>query len=347
MPDYFIYMLSEDDLTVANTNGGNGLDGQSQGSGVHIVGATITVNSANWLAIGINDDDTTFDDNDSGQTTDAPLTLVTNDPNPGDTETFPAGTVVEAEYQLQATGSDGLQYTVIAFNFATGSPGYGTIEGISIIGPQGRFPPPGTTLTIDQALEGPTSAEAASYATPICFGPGTRIAVPGGTRAVEDLKVGDLVRTKEGGAEPIHWIGQRSFPAVGAFAPVVFAPGAIGNRRELRLSQQHRVRVTGWQAQLYFASDCVWVPAKHFLNRPDVTLATGGEITYTHLLLDGHRTLIAEGVEAESLHPGDVAMETLAPEARAELLAIFPELADLEVATAYPALRATEALAIT
>ena len=345
MPDYSIYILQETDLTVAGTTSGNGLDGVNQGDGSHMVGGTITVNSSNWIPIGINDDDADFADNDNNQTLDQDVTVSTNNPPPNEIVTFTAGTRVEAEYRLEATGSDGLQYNIIAFNFATGSNAYGTIEGMAIIGPDGSFPPPGTVLTVDRAFEGP-SAAAATYAEPICFGPGTRIGVPGGTRIIDDLQVGDLVRTRESGAATLRWIGRKTFPAVGAFAPVVFAPGAIGNRRELRVSQQHRLRVTGWQAELFYAADAVWVPAKHFLDRPGVRLEMGGQITYTHLLLDGHRTLIAEGIEAESLHPGDVALDAMGDAARAEVLAFFPEMGDDPSLTAYPALRAIEARAL-
>jgi hypothetical protein len=86
------------------------------------------------------------------------------------------------------------------------------------------------------------------------------------------------------------------------------------------------------------------VSAKHFLGRPGVHLREGGEVTYLHLLLDGHRTLLAEGVEAESLHPGDLALGTLGAEALAEVQATFPEaLTFARRETSYPAVRASEA----
>lgn len=59
---------------------------------------------------------------------------------------------------------------------------------------------------------------------------------------------------------------------------------------------------------------------------PGVRVAEGGEVIYIHLLLDGHRTLLAEGVDAESLLPGGVALCNLDPIAEAELFAMFPEL---------------------
>lgn len=45
----------------------------------------------------------------------------------------------------------------------------------------------------------------------VCFTRGTMIACPEGLRAVEDLKPGDLVITRDHGPQPIRWIGGRRF----------------------------------------------------------------------------------------------------------------------------------------
>jgi len=343
---YSIFMLPEGLMTVTGTNGGSGLDGVTQGSGVHMVGATITLNSNAWVKIEINDNDPSFQDNDGSQRTINAETINSNPNNPSATQTFNANTTVEAEYAITVSDPSGNTYQLVAFNFSTGSPSFGTIEGLAFIGPQGGFPPIGVPLRVISSREGP-SFGATTYATPICFALGTRIATPRGEVPIEALEVGDLVTTLEGGAEPIRWIGRRSFPAVGRFAPVVFAPGVIGNTRQLAVSRQHRILVRGWRAELLTGQDSVWVPAVHFLVLDGVHLQSGGEVTYLHLLLDGHRTLLAEGVEAESLHPGELALGSINPEGLAEIDAIFPELMCRGASqTSYPAVRSAEALVL-
>ncbi|MEJ6391973.1 Hint domain-containing protein [Gymnodinialimonas sp. 2305UL16-5] len=323
---FTIYMLPEALMSVTGvTASGDGLDGVTQGDGSHLDNATITLNSNAWQAIEINDNDTDFADNDSGQQL---VNSETVETEPGVFETFPPGTVVEAEFGITVTDPDGNSYQLVAFNFRTGSPGYATVEGLAFIGPQGGFPPVGQPLTVTGSQEGPSFA-APTYATPICFVAGTRIATPNGEVAIEDLCAGDLVITCEGGAEPIRWIGSSRFPAEGRLAPVEFARGALGNARPLWVSRQHRIRLSGWRAELYFGEDAVWVPAAHFLGRAGVSVVEGGEVTYYHLLLDAHRTLLAEGVEAESLHPGEIARETIGAAAEAELMARFPDLGPL------------------
>ena len=339
-------MLPEGLMTVTGTTGGSGLDGVSQGTGVHLEGATITLNSNAWVEIEIDDNDANFDDNDGNQTLLNAETINSVAGDPSATETFAAGTRVEAEYGITVTDPDGNIYQLVAFNFNNSNPSFGTIEGLAFIGPQGGFPPIGVPLTVTSTQEGP-SYDATTYATPICFAEGTRIATPTGEVAIETLEVGDLVLTIEGGAEPVRWIGKRSFPAVGRFAPVVFAPGAIGNARTLAVSRQHRLLLSGWRAELLFGADSVWVPAVHFLGSDGVHLREGGDVTYLHLLMDGHRTLLAEGVEAESLHPGDLALGTLDAEALTEVEALFPEaLAPGARETSHPALRSAEARAL-
>ncbi|GAB5447406.1 Hint domain-containing protein [Gymnodinialimonas sp.] len=344
---YTIYMLPEGLITVTGTNGGNGLDGEDQGSGVHLApangnpGAVITLNSNAWEEIEINDNagDDDFGDSDSSQR------LVNTESFGG--ETFPANSIVEAEYGVIVEDSNGIQYQLIAFNIRQSGDtnSYGDVEGLAFIGPQGGFPPIGDGLTVISNQEGPNIA-ASSYATPICFAEGTLIATPSGPVAVEDLAVGAMVDTADHGAEPIRWIGSKTFPAKSHFAPVEFAPGAIGNTRTLRVSRQHRLLLTGWRAELFFGEDAVWVPAAYFLDQPGVRIAEGGTVTYFHVLLEGHRTLFAEGVPAESLHPGDVALCNLGASAEAELFAMFPELERLSHRkTSRLALRAIEARA--
>lgn len=333
---YTIYMLSEGQMTIS----GAVLDGVTQGDGSHMVGATITLNSNVWQGVEIDDNphDTSFDDNDGSQRLAADVTI--------DGQTFSAGTRVSSEYSLTAT--DGTNtYTLVGFNVTNSSPHYATVEGLAFIGPTGGFPPVGVPLTVTAAQEGP-AFEAGDHAAPICFAAGTRIAVPGGEVAVETLRPGDLVLTREAGAQPVRWIGQRTVAARGRFAPVEFAPGAVGNRRTLRLSRQHRLRYSGWRAELLFGEASVLIPAVHFVNGRTIRVREGGWVTYVHLMFDGHRIVTAEGAEAESFHATERNLSCVSAAARSELLALFPELGTTghTGGLAHPALGRREARAL-
>lgn len=158
-----------------------------------------------------------------------------------------------------------------------------------------------------------------------CFTPGTRIRTPSGGRRIEELKVGDQVITDDNGAQEIRWIGRRVVEGRGEFAPIRFMKGAIGNRRELRVSPQHRFLVTGSRAELLFDEPELLVAARHLVNGDTIHVAPCGQVEYIHLMFDRHEVIFAEGVRTESFHPGDYVLG----QDRAlmgELFSLFPEL---------------------
>ncbi|WP_120503321.1 Hint domain-containing protein [Sulfitobacter mediterraneus] len=163
---------------------------------------------------------------------------------------------------------------------------------------------------------------------PTCFTPGTMIQTPDGDRLIEGLKVGDLVNTADHGAQPIRYILRGTFRAAGDVAPIRFSAGSIGNDAPLTVSPQHRMLITGWQAEMFFGVDEVLVAAKHLVNGDTIRQVTGGMVEYIHLVFDQHELVFGQGVPSESFFPGHVRdMEDQA--ARDELLMLFPDAADL------------------
>lgn len=160
---------------------------------------------------------------------------------------------------------------------------------------------------------------------PPCFVAGTLIKTPDGPRLVEDLCEGDLVTTMDNGAQPICWVGKRTVAGAGDFAPIRFAKGALGNDAPLLVSPQHRMLIEGWRAELLFGEDAVLVAAKHLVNADTVHVQPMREVTYHHLLFDGHEIVYSNGAPSESFHPGETILD--GDEAlRAEIAVLFPEL---------------------
>lgn len=160
---------------------------------------------------------------------------------------------------------------------------------------------------------------------PPCFVAGTMIETPDGPRHIEDLCVGDIVTTMDNGPQEIRWAGCRSVTGHGDFAPIRFAPQAIGNEVALLVSPQHRMLVTGWRAELLFGEDEVLVAAKHLVNGDLIHRLPMRSVTYHHILFDAHEIVFAQGVPSESFHPGGTILDGDA-RLRDELSALFPEL---------------------
>jgi hypothetical protein len=161
----------------------------------------------------------------------------------------------------------------------------------------------------------------------ICFAAGTRILTPQGLRAIETLVPGDLVWTRDRGMQPLAWIGRREVSGLGRLAPVRIAAGAFGNACDVLVSPQHRILLTGWQAELYFGAAEVLVAAQHLVDGARVRVVQMPRVEYLHIAFDRHDIVCAEGMLAESLLPGPMALSALPREARDEIEAIFPELA--------------------
>ena len=182
----------------------------------------------------------------------------------------------------------------------------------------GADPPRGETLPFSALLPEPPIVP--------CFTAGTPVACPEGWRDVADLRPGDLVMTRDGGAGEVLWTGSRRVAGTGTFAPVRFAPGFLGNRGPLLVSPWHRVLMSDWRVKLLFGEDEVFVAAKHLVDGAQVTRVELPEVTYVHVLLARHEILDADGAAVESLHLGPSLVDTILGPSRAEVVAVFPDL---------------------
>lgn len=132
-----------------------------------------------------------------------------------------------------------------------------------------------------------------------------------GSVAAGDIWEGGRVVTLDAGPQPVMWLGERRVVGWGRNAPVLFAPGTIGNHAPLRLSRQHRVLIRSPLAELMFGASEVLVPAKALVNGVDIRFAPCNRIRYVHLLLPEHHLVLAEGAACETLLLGDEACNLL------------------------------------
>ncbi len=168
----------------------------------------------------------------------------------------------------------------------------------------------------------------------VCFGQGAVIATENGERAVEDLKSGDRVWTKDNGFQSIRWIGKKTV-GVNELAsdpklrPIRIAPDALGHSgtQPLLVSRQHRILLNGPIVQTLTDTDEVLVPAHKLTPLDGVEVAADVKsISYYHILLDTHEVLLANGLECESLYLGPQSIETFDEDSIDEIETFFPEL---------------------
>ena len=136
----------------------------------------------------------------------------------------------------------------------------------------------------------------------VSFVRGTHITLADGRQEqIENLVTGDQVLTRTHGPQTIRWIGQQTVRAVGAFAPIKIARGALNNSGPLTVAPNHRLFVYQRQDHLGAGRAEVMIRASQLVNGDTVIKSEGGFIDYFQLLFDQHEIIYAEGIAAESL----------------------------------------------
>ncbi len=162
----------------------------------------------------------------------------------------------------------------------------------------------------------------------ICFAKGTLVETRTGFQAIETLRIGDAVRTVDAGFVPLRWLGRTDLGALDLrrwanLMPVrakrdAFGPGCP--ERDIFLSPNHRVLVSGWQAELSFAEREVLVPIKSLVNGASIQQLTAcSGVSYFHLLLESHQIVNTSGLLSESLFLGDQSMVAVSEHAHQDL----------------------------
>jgi len=197
------------------------------------------------------------------------------------------------------------------------------------------------------------------YKNVACFGRGTMIETKEGARPVEELGVGDLIRTFDNGFQPIRWIGAtrlslRDLLRRPELRPVRVPANSLGKglpRRDLIVSPQHRLMLGGYDVQLNFALDQVLAPAISLCGKSGIHIESEMRaVEYYHFMFDRHEVVFSEDLPSESFLVGDTIRNGMDEAQLKEILTLFPELASdkrrKQVSPARPILRSFEARTI-
>ncbi|MGR3660090.1 MAG: Hint domain-containing protein [Paracoccaceae bacterium] len=323
MPSYTFAFIAFSDMSA------NSGDPFSTTETVGANGSFTVSGSPTPVVITVNDDDDEFDDAyiDPGVSQTLASAIVINGTY------FPANSIVELEFRINT--STGETFNYIRINGQNVGIGGNTL------------PQAGESYSITGSMDGQDEF----YGNLACFVRGTLIATARGEQPIETLETGDMVKTQSNGMQPVRWIGQRTLSVEELrehpnLLPVVIKPGIFGNERDLVVSPQHRIALSGWQAELYFGEECVLAPAKALINGTTIQRwKADAPVTYFHLMFDAHQVIYSENVATESFHPGEEGLSGLSHGARFELMALFPEFQEGGTqSTAYPVVKTRQAM---
>jgi len=153
----------------------------------------------------------------------------------------------------------------------------------------------GSFSTADFAIA-PDNAGGTDVTTTVCFCRGTMISTDKGEVAVEELAVGDRVKTWSGTYKPIEWIGlgRDLVTAKHTLArPIIVKAGALADnvpRRDLYLTHGHALYVDG-----------LLVPVENLVNYRSIVWDEAARVVeYYHIELADHVVVFAQGAPAET-----------------------------------------------
>lgn len=315
----------------------------------HLAPALVELGHAQEGSVLLEDDDTSFNSgyanlDKTGQT------LIEDTVFGKDSNATPAGTQLASVISSRLEDGDGNRFRVMfPGKFAAGKLGeeLGGRHSVLVF-PEARqaedgtltypvFDKTGSFRFIDTASVFKDDRYVPDYAPSVpCFTTGTLIETSSGPRAIETLRPGDLVVTRDHGLRSIAWIGHRHLDGhrldlCPNLRPILLRAGALGPglpERDLTVSPQHRILVTSRIARRMFDQDEILVAAKHLANHPGIeVLCPDRGVTYWHMLFENHELVLSNGAWTESLFTGPQAMQAVGDAARREILSLFPKLA--------------------
>ena len=129
----------------------------------------------------------------------------------------------------------------------------------------------------------------------VCFAPGTAIATPEGTVAVEALSIGDPVLTADGRTVSVKWVGRQTrAPLFQRIRMIRVAAGVLGDGlplRDLVLTADHALLIDG-----------LLINAGALVNGTTITELRDlpERVTVYHVETEAHDVILAEGTPAET-----------------------------------------------
>lgn len=174
------------------------------------------------------------------------------------------------------------------------------IREIVLNGPATRIPAQTRLVAFSDRIE--------PVGLPLGIVAGTPVMTPSGPRAVERLRLGDMVCTLSGNSRSVRWLARRQVPALGRFQPVRLRAPYFGLARDIFCAPDHRLVFSDPEAEYQLGESAVLVEAGHLVDGravrrewPDMPV-----LTYYHILLDQHDCVQHDGLWAESLFVGAI-----------------------------------------
>ena len=164
---------------------------------------------------------------------------------------------------------------------------------------------------------------------------GTLIATRDGDTAVEDLRPGDLIKTRDNGYVALRWISCCTLPDQGGndggpHHPLRIRADALGYQRpshDLLVSPRFRYLSNHPSCTRLYGSPETLAPVVDLVDDGSVLrVRPSPDLMFYNLMFDRHQIFMANGLETESYHPGEYGVSMLTLEQVSHLRRILVHL---------------------
>ena len=171
------------------------------------------------------------------------------------------------------------------------------------------------------------------------FSRGVLIKTDRGPVAVEDLLPGDLLYTVGSGFTPLLWMGSmmllpQDTPGATPTRLIRLSADALGIARpmtDLILGPAARIFQHGEAIRQITGKPGAFLPATDMIDgMTAIELTPPSPVQVFHLALDGQHRIMANGVELETMHPGDAYSLGLRGQSLELFLSLFPHVENFE-----------------
>lgn len=167
-----------------------------------------------------------------------------------------------------------------------------------------------------------------------CFATGTKVTTEEGEIAVDQLKPGQRILTRDNGYQPVRWIWTTRMSGRYLFdnphlRPVMVRKGAFGDGMpvaDTMMSQNTRVPVVTKSLRLIGIERIEMLALKNLIDHDSVLFMPVVGIQYVHLVFDQHEIVAANGFWTECFNTTDTSLKGVGNAQRLEILDIFPKL---------------------
>lgn len=143
------------------------------------------------------------------------------------------------------------------------------------------------------------------------IGPGAVVETAAGLVPIDQVRLGQVIKTIDGDEAQVRWVGSQTLPARGQLAPLTMRHPYFGLDYDLVVSSDQRILLKGSKVEYLFGEEQICTAVRHLADGRAILRSPHKMVqTYYQLVLDRHAIIPVSGAALESLDPARLTRDT-------------------------------------